>query len=301
MKVTFLSKEIKVLADSAGVDVLGFSEASEFKGYALTHSKRRNPKLSLPDAKTIIVAGIYIGGLTLPAWTDAWYGRTSRLYLSGFFLDVAEPLQPIVSFLRKKGYQATICESKTSEGSILPLKLAAIRAGFGWQGKHSLLISKKYGTFLALGGILTNAELDHNVEIEPDHCAECNKCQRACPLAALDKPYVLNMRKCLSYLLQSEDLPEKARSVMGNRVGDCEICQHACPWNRKHLDQPLTTKFNRSFQNKIKFWEKLFYLPDLIEQTEEGYREVFGRLNTGIPYEMFHRNVLCATENAKKS
>ena len=70
-----------------------------------------------------------------------------------------------------------ICESSEAEGSILPLKLAAIRAGLGWQGKHSLLISKKYGTFLALGGIVTNAELDHNLHEERNRCLNCDKCQ----------------------------------------------------------------------------------------------------------------------------
>jgi epoxyqueuosine reductase len=175
MAETLLSEEIRGLAESIGIDALGFAEASEFRGYALSHSRRRNPKLSLPDAKTIIVAGIYIGGLTLPAWANPWYGRTSRLYLSGFFLDVVKPLEPIVAFLREKGYQAIVCESSTSEGSILPLKLAAIRAGLGWQGKHSLLVSKKYGTFLALGGIVTNADLEHNKEEEPNRCGKCEQ------------------------------------------------------------------------------------------------------------------------------
>ena len=79
-----------------------------------------------------------------------------------------KPIGPIAAFLRDEGYRAIVCESSTSEGSILPLKLAAMRADLGWQGKHSLLISKKYGTFLALVGILTNAELEHNTEEEPD-------------------------------------------------------------------------------------------------------------------------------------
>ena len=135
-----LSDNIKEIAESNGIDVLGFATASEFSGYALSHSIRRDPKLSLSDAETIIVAGIYIGGITLPAWSNPWYGRTSRLYLSGYFFDVIEPLEPIVSYLRDEGYKAIICNSSTSEGSIIPLKLAAIRAGLGWQGKHSLLV-----------------------------------------------------------------------------------------------------------------------------------------------------------------
>jgi len=300
MKKTILSGKIRNLADSNGIDALGFAEASEFKDYVLNRSKRRDPKLSLPDAKTIIIAGVYIGGLTLPAWKNPWYGRTSRLYLSEFFFDVVKPLEPLVNFLKNEGYQAIACDGSSKEGSILPLKLAAIRAGLGWQGKHSLLISKKYGTFLALGGVITNADLEHDTKEESNRCHKCDKCQKACPLAALGQPYVLNINKCLSYHLQVEHLPENAQTVMENRVGDCEICQHACPWNRKHLDNPLVTKLTESFQKKIEDWENFFYLPDLVELSEKGYREKLGHLNTGIPYKIFHRNVLIAMERAEK-
>ena len=299
MEKLILSENIRELAETIGIDALGFANASEFAGYALSHSKRRDPKLSLPDAKSIIVAGIYIGGLTLPSWSNPWYGRTSRLFLSGYFLDVVEPLEPIVNFLRDEGYIAITCDESTSEGSIIPLKLAAIRAGLGWQGKHSLLISKKFGTFLALGGIVTNAALEHNTEEEPNRCGKCNRCQNACPLKALDQQYRLDREKCLSNLLQNDHLSEEAQSVMENRVGDCEICQQVCSWNKKHLDNPLSTKLTKSFQKKIKTWEEFFYLPNLVQLTEEGYKEAFGRFNTDIPYEVFHRNVRIALERAR--
>jgi ferredoxin len=295
-----LSKKIRDIADATGIDALGFAGASEFTGYALNHSQRRDPRLSLPGAKTIIVAGIYIEGLTLPVWTNPWFGRTSRLYLSEFFLDVVKPLEPVTNFLKNEGYHALVCDGAAENGSILPLKLAAIRAGLGWQGKHSLLISKKYGTFLALGSIITDAELEHNTREEPNRCRECDKCQKACPLAALDQPYVLNKSKCLSNLLQVEQLPEKARGVMENRVGDCEICQNACPWNKKHIETPLATHMTDDFQKKIKEWEDFFYLPNLVELSEKEYIEQLGHLNTGIPYKLFHRNVLIAMEKTKE-
>lgn len=294
-----LTEKIRELSGSLGIDVVGFAEASEFSGYALSRSLRRDPKLSLSDAKTIIVAGIYIGGFTLPAWKNPWYGRTSRLYLSGFFLDVVKPLDPIVNLLKTKGYRAVVCDDSKEDGSILPLKLAALRAGLGWQGKHSLLISKMFGTFLALGGIITNADLEHDTRQEPDHCHKCNKCHQACPLGALDEPYVLNRGNCLSSLLQIEDLPEEAQAAMENRVGDCEICQAACPWNKKHLDHPLATNMTKSFQKKIKDLETFYYLPNLIDLSEEKYKEKLGHLNTGIPYNLFHRNALIAMEKAK--
>jgi epoxyqueuosine reductase len=254
----------------------------------------------LPDAKTIIVAGIYIGGLSLPAWTNPWYGRTSRLYLSEWFLDVVKPLEPIVELLKNEGYDAIVCDGAANDGSILPLKLAAIRAGLGWQGKHSLLISKKFGTFLAFGGIITNAALQHNTTEESNRCRDCDKCQQACPLDALDQAYILNMKKCLSYCLQVEHLPEEAQAVMENRVGDCEICQQACPWNKKHLDKPLATHMTESFQEKVADWASFFYLPDLVKLTEKEYIEKLGHLSTGIPYQYFHRNVLIAMARAEK-
>ena len=300
MEKHLLSENIRSLADSLGIDAVGFTEASEFTSYALNYHQRRDPKLTLPNAKSIIIAGIYIGGVTMPEWKNAWYGRTSRLYLSGFFLDVVKPLAPIADFLKNKGYQTKICDGSIERGSILPLKLAAIRAGLGWQGKHSLLISKKFGTFLALGGIITDADLEHNTIEESDRCRNCDKCQTACPLAALDQPYVLNVKKCMSYLLQNDKIPENLKIVMENRIGDCEICQDSCPWNRKHLKSPLATKMTDHFQKKIKDWGDSFYLPNLSRLSENGYKDMFGHLNTDIPYHLFRRNVLIAMERAER-
>lgn len=294
-KKDLLSERIGNLANSIGIDVLGFAEASEFSGYPLKSSKRRDPKLSLPDAKTIIVAGIYIGAVTLPKWTNPWYGRTSRLFLSEFFLDVVKPLKPIVDLIKEVGYQAIVCKS----GSNLPLKLAAVRAGLGWQGKHSLLISKKYGTFLALGGIITNINFEYNTQEEPNRCRNCDKCQIACPLNALSQPYILDRKLCISNSLQNEDLPEKVKDVMENRIIDCEICQQACPWNKKHIDNPLTTNLTMSFQKIVRDWGNFFYLPDLANLSEKEYKEKLAHLKTGIPFSLIHRNVLIALERAK--
>ena len=300
MEKRLLSEKIKRLANTIGIDAVGFAEASEFTNYALDHHQRRDPKQTLPNAKSIIIAGIYIGGLSLPAWENAWYGRTSRLYLSGFFLDVVKPLAPIAELLKQEGYQTKICDGSLEKGSILPLKLAAMRAGLGWQGKHSLLISKEFGTFLALGGIITDAVLNQNTVEEPDRCRNCDKCQEACPVGALDKPYVLNVKKCMSYLLQNDKLPDHIKTVMENRIGDCEICQESCPWNRKHLKSPLMTKQTQYFQKEFKDWEDFFYLPTLSKLSKNDCKDMFDHFNTGIPYSLFQRNVVIAMERAEK-
>jgi epoxyqueuosine reductase QueG len=181
MNTEDLKNQIRQLAESGEIDVVGFADASPFKGYAWKQYKRRAPSLSMSEAKSIIIAGIYIGGLKLPVWDNPWYGRTRRLYLSGYFLDAVEPMQPIAAILRDVGYQALVCDESNAESSILPLKLAAVRAGLGWQGKHSLLISKKFGTFLALGEIITDAEFELNTSEERNRCRECDQCQKACP------------------------------------------------------------------------------------------------------------------------
>ena len=294
-----LSEKIRCFASSTGIDVIGFTDASDFPNYALSQSRRRSPKLTLPDANTIIVAGIYIGGLTLKEWSDPRYGRTSRLYLSSFFLDVVKPLEPIYNLLINEGYHAVVCESSSEAGSNLPLKLAAVRAGLGWQGKHSLLISKKYGTFLALGGIITNAQLEHNTTEESNLCNKCDKCQKACPLSALDQPHVLDRNKCLSSCLQTEHLSEDVKAVKENRIFDCEICQQACPWNKSHIKNPLITDLTASFQKKADALKNIFYLPNLAKLSESEYHKTFDHLNTCIPYETFHRNVLMSLERAE--
>ncbi len=194
------------------------------------------------------------------------------------------------------GLRALICDDSKSGGSIIPLKLAAIRAGIGWQGKHSLLISRKYGTFLALGGIITNAHLDHNDKEEINRCKDCKKCQEACPVNALENDYILNKDRCLSYILQNDNVPEEAKTVLENRILDCEICQQACPWNAKHIKKPLNTKMTLNFQRKIANWEDFFTFTKLVKLTEHEYKKTLGHLNTGIPYSIFHRNILMAME-----
>jgi len=199
--------------------------------------------------------------------------------------------------LKNEGYTALICDDSKSGGSIIPLKLAAIRAGMGWQGKNSLLISRKYGTFLALGGIITNANLEHNDKEETNRCKNCKKCQEACPLKALENDYILNKDRCLSYFLQNDNMPEGAKVVSENRIIDCEICQQVCPWNAKHIKQPLNTRMTLTFQKKIAAWEDFFTLTKLVKLTEHDYIKTLGHLNTGIPYSIFYRNILMAMEH----
>ena len=88
---------------------------------------------------------------------------------------------------------------------------------------------------------------------------------------------------------------------MENRIFDCEICQQACPWNKKHIESPLVTNATTFFQYKISDWEDFFYLPNLAKVTKKEYSETIGPLNTRIPYAIFQRNVLIAMKRVKEA
>jgi epoxyqueuosine reductase len=294
-----LSSGIRQRAKNEGIDILRVAHADPFAGYLLPHSPRQDPHRTLSRAHALILAGIYIGGFTFPEWDNPTIGRTSHLFLSGFFCSVVEPLKSIASFLREQGFSAVICDDFQPHGSILPLKLTAVRAGVGWQGKNTLLISPDYGSFLALGGIITDTPLEADEGMEKDRCGKCRACQEACPTNALDEPYRLNRKRCLSHLLSEESLPQEAYQFTGNKVLDCEVCQLVCPWNKKHLEEPLVSERTRIFRQKSTPLKRLFKLSNLARMTEAGYREFVGPYRTTVPYRVFRRNVIAALGHSK--
>jgi epoxyqueuosine reductase len=117
-------------------------------------------------------------------------------------------------------------------GPILEKALAA-RAGLGWQGKSTIIIHPKLGTWLLLGVIVTTLELPPDAP-EPDHCGACTACLDACPTGAITAPYQLDARRCLAYLLIEHHgpIPLEFRAAVGNRLFGCDECLDVCPWNR---------------------------------------------------------------------
>jgi epoxyqueuosine reductase len=112
-------------------------------------------------------------------------------------------------------------------------KLAAQQAGHGWQGKHTNLVSRQFGSWLFLGELLISVELPAD-EPETDHCGQCRACLDACPTDAFPAPYKLDARRCISYLTIEHEGPidREFRKALGNRIYGCDDCLAACPWNK---------------------------------------------------------------------
>ncbi|MGE0830605.1 MAG: tRNA epoxyqueuosine(34) reductase QueG, partial [Hyphomonadaceae bacterium] len=112
-------------------------------------------------------------------------------------------------------------------------KPLAQRAGLGWQGKHTNLVSRQHGSWLFLGAILSAAEIESDEAYE-DHCGSCRACLDVCPTNAFPAPYQLDARRCLAYLtIESKtQIPRAFREVLGNRIFGCDDCLAVCPWNK---------------------------------------------------------------------
>lgn len=145
----------------------------------------------------------------------------------------------------------------------------AARSGIGWIGKNTNLIVPKLGSFVFIGEIILDLELEYDKPIE-DRCGSCTKCISACPTNALVMPYTLDSNRCISFLTieNKGEIPEKYKGKFQNRVYGCDICQDVCPWNSNHAPTD---------EDAFKPHPKLLDLhnQDWNELDEETYREVF--------------------------
>jgi epoxyqueuosine reductase len=172
-------------------------------------------------------------------------------------------------------------------------KPLAEKAGLGWQGKHTNLVSRQYGSWLFLGAIFTTLDLPADLP-ETDACGSCRACLDVCPTAAFPAPYRLDARRCISYLTieHKGPIPRELRPLMGNRIYGCDDCLAVCPWNK-------FARQGREAKLAARDALRAPKLADLARLDDAQFRTLFAKTaikRTGR--DRFVRNVLIAIGNA---
>jgi epoxyqueuosine reductase len=194
--------------------------------------KRLDPRELFPEARSIVVVALNYYTPDQHA-ENSNTGKVSRYAWGDDYHDVLKTkLESLLAWVREQEPAAAgkICVD------IQPTldKAWAVRAGLGWLGKHTNVITPEYGSWVFIGELLLNLELEPDVVVE-DHCGTCTLCLDACPTQAIVEPYVVDSNKCISYAtieLRTPELPEPIREGLSGWLYGCDVCQDVCPWIR---------------------------------------------------------------------
>ncbi|APL95634.1 tRNA epoxyqueuosine(34) reductase QueG [Sphingobium indicum] len=243
--------------------------------------QRGSPQGLWPDVRSVVMLGMsYAPGRDPLALADARDRGRISVYAQGrdYHDVVKKGLKALARWLVEQHPGALKVFVDTAPVMEKPLAQAA---GLGWQGKHSNLVSRTHGSWLFLGAIYSEIALVPDAP-EDDHCGSCTACQTACPTDAFPAPYMVDARRCISYLTieHKGPIPEELRAGIGNRVYGCDDCLAVCPWN-KFADAAAA---NRAFVGRAELAAP--ELGDLLALDDAGFREIFA----GSPIKRIGRN-----------
>ena len=214
-------------------DWLGRGFHGEMAWMQRESEKRADPRRLFPGARSIVVAALNYYTPHVHD-SDPAKGKISRYAWGDDYHDVLkERLNELLTWVKTEcpGAEGKICVDTAP----MMDKAWAAHAGLGWIGKHSNLITREVGSWVFLGSIILNIDLDHSDQAIEDHCGTCTACIDACPTGAIAEPYVVDSRRCISYAtieLRSDELPAEISPNLNGWFYGCDICQDVCPWNR---------------------------------------------------------------------
>lgn len=263
---------------------------------ARTKDRRADPKVLWPEAKSAIMLGLNYGPDENPLGLLERRDRGAiSVYARGddYHELVKGKLKRLGGWLVAKAGGEIKVFVDTAPVMEKPLAAAA---GLGWQGKHTNLVSREFGSWLFLGSIFTTLELPAD-EAETDRCGSCHACLDICPTAAFPAPYQLDARRCISYLTieHKGPIPRELRAKMGNRIYGCDDCLAVCPWN-KFAQAGFEMKLAARSENRAP------ELAELARLDDAAFRARFAKSpvkRTGR--DRFIRNVLIAIGNSGDS
>jgi epoxyqueuosine reductase len=255
--------------------------------------RRADPRGLWPDVRSVIMLGVNYGPDEDPLVILRQRTRGAiSVYAQGddYHDIIKKRLKALARWLVAKMPSEVKVFVDTAAVMEKPLAQAS---GLGWQGKHTNLVSREFGSWLFLGAIFTTLELPHD-RAEVDHCGSCHACLNICPTAAFPAPYKLDARRCISYLtIESKGpIPHEFRKAIGNRIYGCDDCLAVCPWN-KFAQEGHETKL--AARDELRAPE----LAELVRLDDAAFRMRFTKSPVKrIGRDRFIRNVLIAIGNS---
>ncbi|MGE4219630.1 MAG: tRNA epoxyqueuosine(34) reductase QueG [Alphaproteobacteria bacterium] len=246
---------IRDRALAAGFDAVGFAPASlperagehlrafvaagrhgDMGWLAETVERRSAPDALWPEARSVILVAANYGPAEDPLAEMARSRAQGRGTISVYARnrDYHDLMKKRLRVLARWVHETFATEVKLFVDTAPVMeKPLAMQAGLGWQGKHTNLVSREFGSWLFLGSVFTGLALEPD-RAETDHCGACRRCLDACPTAAFDAPYRLDARRCISYLTieHKGHIPAGFRTALGTRIYGCDDCLAVCPWNK---------------------------------------------------------------------
>jgi epoxyqueuosine reductase len=275
------------------LDFVASGAHGEMAWLAANPGRRTDPLMLWPDVRSVIMLGVNYGPDQDPL---ALLQERSRGAISVYAMgdDYHDVIKKNLKGLARWLVAAVPCEVKVFVDTAAVLeKPLAHAAGLGWQGKHTNLVSRQFGSWLFLGAIFTTLELPFDTA-EADHCGSCRACLDICPTAAFPAPYKLDARRCISYLTieHKGPIPPELRKAIGNRIYGCDDCLAICPWN-KFAQTGRETRL--AARNELRAPS----LADLAQLDDAAFRRLFSKSPVKrIGRDRFIRNVLIAIGNS---
>ncbi len=258
--------------------------------------RRENPQVLWPDVKSVVMLGLNYGPghdpRNLLEYTDR--GVVSVYARNKDYHDVLKKrLKRLAMWMHEtSGHEVKIF---VDTAPVMEKPLAQ-SSGMGWQGKHTNVVSREFGSWLFLGEVFTTLDLEPD-DAEADHCGECRRCLDVCPTNAFVGPYKLDARKCISYLTieHKGHIPRDLRGMMGNRIYGCDDCLSVCPWNKFAHTTNVSDFLPRAELTAPR-------LADLAGLDDPTFRALFaGSPIKRIGRDRFVRNVLIAIGNSGRA
>jgi len=243
--------------------------------------KRINPGSIVPGAKSVVVVAMnYYTDVSHS--NDAGHGKISRYAWGDDYHDIVTGRLKQLWMWMQQEFSGVEGKLYVDTGPMMD-KVWAQRAGIGWEGKHTNVITQEVGSWVFLGELITTLELEYD-EPATDHCGTCTLCIEACPTGAIVEPYVVDSNRCISYLTIEHrgDIQNGLGALFDGWIYGCDICQDVCPWNQKF---PVVTQ-EECF--KPREWN----VAPLLEEWKEMPQEEFNRNFKGSPIKRTKRDGL---------